>query len=222
MNKLLELQKIKKDYPMDGGVVEALRGINLAVAQGEFVGIVGPSGAGKSTLLDIVGCLDQPSAGQYLLSGQRVDSLTLNELAQVRNQKIGFVFQNFNLLPRLNAWQNVELPLLYRGKPAAERHRLAKEMLAKVGLADRLNHHPAQLSGGERQRVAIARALVGEPSLILADEPTGNIDSQAGGEIMEILKKLNGEGKTVILVTHDPELARVPQRLIHLKDGQVV
>ena len=219
---LLEFKDIAKKYQMDGTEVLALRGVSFKIEPGEFVGIIGPSGAGKSTLLDILGCLDQPTGGQYLLEGQRVDQLTLADLAHVRNQKIGFVFQSFNLLPRQTARHNVEMPLLYRGIPAPRRQELARQMLAQVGLADRLNHHPTQLSGGERQRVAIARALVGEPSLILADEPTGNLDSKSGQEVMDILKKLNADGKTIILVTHDQEIAKVPGRLIHLKDGLVV
>ncbi len=202
--------------------VEALRGVDLTVEAGEFVSIMGPSGCGKSTLLNVIGCLDRPSAGRYLLGDRPVESLSDGRLAALRNRTFGFVFQSFHLIPYLDARANVELPLIYRGLGAGERRRLAEEALAAVGLGDRARHRPAELSGGEQQRVAIARAIVGRPAVLLADEPTGALDSRSGQAVMEIFRRLNEEmGVTVIQVTHDPTVARHARRLVHLLDGAV-
>ncbi|WP_264844719.1 ABC transporter ATP-binding protein [Caldinitratiruptor microaerophilus] len=219
---LLVLQDIWRTY-RDGAIrVDALRGVDLTVEDGEFVSIMGPSGSGKSTLLNIIGCLDRPTSGVYTLAGQRVDGLADVRLAAVRNRFIGFIFQEFRLLPDLDALGNVALPLIYRGVPARERRRRAEEALAAVGLADRGRHRPSQLSGGEKQRVAIARALVADPALILADEPTGALDSANGRAIMAIFQRLNRErGLTVVQVTHDPTVARHGTRIVHLRDGAV-
>ena len=217
---VIQLMGITKIYRMGKVEVHALRGIDLVVHQGEFTSIMGPSGSGKSTLMHIIGCLDQPTGGTYLLDGEDVSSLSDDKLAEIRNRKIGFVFQNFNLLPRVSALHNVELPLIYAG--ISNRRERAVEALKKVGLGDRIHHHPNELSGGQRQRVAIARALVTNPSLILADEPTGNLDSEAGAEVMKIFQDLNQElGITVIMVTHEPAIARHTRRIIHLKDGLI-
>lgn len=218
---MMELTNIYKEYKTDGMGVTALRDINLLIGDGEFVAIVGPSGSGKSTLMNILGCLDVPTSGHYKLDGQEVGHLSPNQQADIRNKKIGFVFQSFNLLLRLNALENVELPLIYRGIRPSERRRLAMEALEKVGLGDRIYHRPSQMSGGQQQRVAIARALVGNPSIIMADEPTGNLDSRSGHQIMDMLVKLNEEGKTVILVTHDMDLAHMARRIVHIKDGVI-
>jgi putative ABC transport system ATP-binding protein len=201
--------------------VPALEGIDLDIARGEYVAVMGPSGSGKSTLMNLLGCLDTPTAGTYALDGERVDRLTDDELANIRNRKIGFVFQTFNLLPRATAMANVEVPLIYAGIPARERHHLAVDALQKVGLAARAKHKPNELSGGERQRVAIARALINHPSLILADEPTGNLDSRTSVEIMEILKTLHGGGNSIILVTHEDDISRYAHRIIRLRDGRI-
>lgn len=219
---LIDMRNIVKDYEMGETTVNALRGIDVSVERGEFISIVGPSGSGKSTLMNLIGCLDRPSSGDYHLGGEKVDELSDDELARIRNKKIGFVFQTFNLLPRTNCLHNVELPLLYSNVARKTREAKAREMLERVGLQDRIYHNPSELSGGERQRVAIARALVNEPAIVLADEPTGNLDSKTGSEIMAIFSSLNEEGKTVVLVTHEKYIADYSRRMIYLKDGQVV
>jgi putative ABC transport system ATP-binding protein len=221
---LIELQHIWKVYHLDEVEVEALRDVSLHIEQGEYVALMGASGSGKSTLMNTLGCLDRPSRGSYVLDGVEVVDMSLDARARLRNRKIGFVFQNFNLLNRTSALENVELPLLYaRSTSARQRHRRAKELLQQVGLGDRLGHHPGQLSGGQQQRVAIARALVNSPAILMADEPTGNLDSRTSKEIIELLHKLNSEsGITIILVTHDQEVARHARRIIVLRDGSVV
>jgi putative ABC transport system ATP-binding protein len=219
---LIDMKDIIKDYKMGETTVHALRGIDVSVEHGEFVSIVGPSGSGKSTLMNLIGCLDRPSSGEYHLGGDKVDELSDDELACIRNKKIGFVFQTFNLLPRTNCLHNVELPLLYSNVTRKTREAKAREMLERVGLRDRIYHNPSELSGGERQRVAIARALVNEPAIVLADEPTGNLDSKTGSGIMSIFSSLNDEGKTVVLVTHEKYIADYSRRMIYLMDGKVV
>jgi putative ABC transport system ATP-binding protein len=221
MNPLIEVQNLTKTYPMGTDEVLALRGVSFIVERGEFVALMGPSGSGKSTLMHLLGCLDRPTAGTYWLEGKAVSGLTRQEQAAVRNQQIGFVFQTFNLLPRLSALENVAMPLTYRGRVKQAREQAA-EALARVGLADRLGHRPAELSGGQRQRVAMARALVTNPALILADEPTGNLDSKTGADIMTLLTALNREERTIILVTHDPAVARHAQRVLQMQDGEFV
>ncbi len=201
--------------------VRALDGIDLQIEEGEFVAIMGPSGSGKSTLMHIIGCLDSPTGGDYYLDGQRVSNLDKNSLAQIRNKKIGFVFQSFNLLPHLNILKNVELPLLYAGLSARTRKMKAEGVLDSVGLSDRLRHKPSELSGGQRQRVAIARAMVNDPAILLADEPTGNLDTQSGGDILEIFGQLHQSGNTVIIVTHDPAVAQRSGRIIRIIDGKI-
>jgi putative ABC transport system ATP-binding protein len=212
---------LQRDYPMGGEVVRALRGIDVVIGRNEFVAVMGPSGSGKSTLMNLIGCLDTPTAGEYWLGGRRVSSLEEDELARIRNREIGFVFQIFNLLPRATALQNVELPLVYAGRTKPERRALAETALARIGLADRMHHRPAELSGGQRQRVAIARALVNRPRILLADEPTGNLDSQTSGEILGVFEELHRDGQTLILVTHEPDVARRAERWIQLHDGRV-
>lgn len=219
---LIKMNRITKEYKMGAAVVNALRGIDLEIEQGEFVAVVGPSGSGKSTLMNLIGCLDRPTSGEYLLEGRKVDSLSDDDLAKIRNRKIGFVFQTFNLLPRTNCLHNVELPLLYANVPRKERHKRAIAILERVGLKERIYHNPNELSGGERQRVAIARALVTDPSIVLADEPTGNLDSKTGSEIMAMLTELNREGRTIALVTHEKYIAEYANRIIYLRDGLIV
>jgi ABC-type lipoprotein export system ATPase subunit len=220
---LIELRDVAKVYHLGEVEVQALRGVSLDIDAGEFVALVGPSGSGKSTLMNTLGCLDRPTGGSYLLAGQEIVTLSANERAVVRNQRIGFVFQNFNLLARTSAIENVELPLLYsRGLSARERHKRAVDLLKRVGLGDRMDHHPGQLSGGQQQRVAIARALVNQPSILLCDEPTGNLDTNTSKDVMQIFRTLNQEQNiTVILVTHDQAVARYANRIIVLHDGLV-
>ncbi len=218
---LIEMQQVEKVYRLGKIDVPALCGIDLQIEANEYVAVMGPSGSGKSTLMNIVGCLDSPTAGRYLLDGENVSHLSDNQLSEIRSRKIGFVFQTFNLMPRATALRNVELPLIYAGVPSGRRRQLAVQALEKVGLSDRIKHKPSELSGGQRQRVAIARALVTEPALILADEPTGNLDSTTGQEIMEILSALHRAGNTVILVTHEKELAAQTGRTIGLRDGRI-
>jgi putative ABC transport system ATP-binding protein len=212
---------LKRDYDMGGEVVHALRGVDLAVRRNEYVAIMGPSGSGKSTLMNLIGCLDTPSSGEYWLNGQMVSTMSDDQLARVRNKEIGFVFQTFNLLPRATALHNVELPLVYAGIPSAERKRRASQALERVQLADRMTHRPNELSGGQRQRVAIARALVNEPSILLADEPTGNLDSQTSAEIMNVFEGLAAHGQTVIMVTHEADIAAHARRVVVLRDGVI-
>ena len=216
------LADVKKIYQMGDTPVAALAGVTLTIGAGEFTAIMGPSGSGKSTLMNILGCLDRPSSGSYRLDGQEVSTLTDDELALTRNKKIGFVFQNFNLLPRITALDNVALPLVYAGVEVKERKRRAAEALTAVGLENRMDHVPNELSGGQRQRVAIARALVNEPTIIMADEPTGALDTKSGNEVMEIFKNLNHAGRTIILVTHEPDIAAHAKRVIHVRDGLIV
>jgi putative ABC transport system ATP-binding protein len=219
---LIRTEGLTKDYILGSETVHALRGVDIEIQKGEFVAIMGPSGSGKSTFMNLIGCLDTPTAGRYWLNGKLVSELSDDQLARVRNQEIGFVFQTFNLLPRATALHNVELPLIYAGLPARERKRRAEESLETVGLADRMTHKPPELSGGQRQRVAIARALVNEPALLLADEPTGNLDSVTSGEIMEVLAILNQSGgQTIVLVTHEHDIAAFAERQVHLHDGAV-
>jgi putative ABC transport system ATP-binding protein len=219
---IISMRKITKTYEMGEAQVQALRAVDVEVQGGEFIAIVGPSGSGKSTLMNLIGCLDRPTEGDYFLDGVKVSELGDDDLAHIRNKKIGFVFQTFNLLPRTNCLHNVELPLLYSNVPRKEREKKAMEMLTRVGLAERVYHNPNELSGGERQRVAIARALVNDPAIVLADEPTGNLDSRTGSEIMAMFTGLNKEGKTIVLVTHERYIADFSRRIIALKDGAVV
>jgi len=221
-NILIKTEKLTKTYEMGETVsVQALRGVDLEIPRGEYVAIMGPSGSGKSTLMNLIGCLDTPTEGHYWLNNQLVSELDDDQLASIRNKEIGFVFQTFNLLPRATALHNVELPLIYNGTPANERRERAGEALATVDMADRMNHRPNELSGGERQRVAIARALVNRPSLILADEPTGNLDSQTSGEIMAFFDRLVSQGNTIVLVTHEHDIAAHAARIIHIRDGMI-
>ena len=219
---MIELRGIKKIYRMGSQSLEALRGVSLTVGRGEFVSIMGPSGSGKSTLMNILGCLDTPTAGEYVLDSARVAGLTFDQLAAVRNRKIGFVFQNFNLMPYATAWENVELPMLFDGKNARKRRERVAELLAAVGLTDWRDHRPAELSGGQQQRIALARALANDPPILLADEPTGNLDSKSGEEIMAILMDLWRAGRTIVMVTHNDHIAARSQRIIRLLDGNVV
>jgi putative ABC transport system ATP-binding protein len=219
---LIHTRDLVKVYRIGDNVVRALDGVSVDIAKGEFTAVMGPSGSGKSTFMNMLGCLDRPTSGEYVLGGKRVSELAGDELAEVRNRNIGFVFQTFNLLARTPAYENVELPLVYSGVPAKERRARAMEMLAKVGLGERADHHPGQLSGGQQQRVAIARALVTRPLLILADEPTGALDSRTSLEIMGLMQELNRGGMTVVVVTHEPDVARFAQRLLRFKDGHLV
>ncbi len=216
---MIVLKDIRKSYILPKVTVEVLRGIDMGVAEEDFVAVMGPSGSGKSTLLHIIGCLDRPTSGQYLLLGVDVSWKTDNELAEIRNRKIGFVFQTFNLLPRLTAWKNVEVPLIYSGVDPNIRKKKAFEMLEKLGLSHRAEHYPSELSGGEQQRVAIARALINDPAIILADEPTGNLDSRSGKEIIETFKGLNKEGVTIVVVTHEKDIAEEAGKIITIRDG---
>ena len=221
---LIEIQKIKKTYDLGEVKVEALKETDLAIEQGEYIALIGPSGSGKSTLMNTLGCLDRPTSGSYKLTGVEIANMSASDRARIRNRRIGFVFQNFNLLARTTALENVELPLLYSsGISASERHKRAKDKLALVGLADRMDHHPSQLSGGQQQRVAIARALVNEPAILLADEPTGNLDSKTSREVIAMFRELNEKsGLTVILVTHDQAVAKNARRIVVLRDGHIV
>jgi putative ABC transport system ATP-binding protein len=218
---LIRIRDLARRYQMGSETIHALRGVSLEIARGEYVAIMGPSGSGKSTLMNLLGCLDTPSEGVYELNGVNVSDMDDNQLAEIRNKEIGFVFQTFNLLPRSDALHNVELPLIYKGLPSEERRQVALDCLAHVGLADRVHHKPNELSGGQRQRVAIARALVTSPSIILADEPTGNLDSKTGEEIMALFEDLSRKGNTIILVTHEEDIARHARRIIRIRDGQI-
>jgi putative ABC transport system ATP-binding protein len=224
MGTLIELVDVSKIYGMDGIQVVALDRVNIHVEQGEYIAIMGPSGSGKSTLMNILGCLDRPTSGHYSLAGRDVSDLDREELAAIRSQFVGFIFQSYNLLPRMSALENVMMPMLYNRKeliPDEEREARARQTLANVGLADRTDHLPHELSGGQQQRAAIARALINDPLLILGDEPTGNLDSQSGREIIELLGELHERGRTIIMVTHDPEIAEQTQRIIHIHDGRI-
>jgi putative ABC transport system ATP-binding protein len=218
---LIETNDLWKTYVMGSEEIHALRGVSIQIERGEYVAIMGPSGSGKSTLMNLIGCLDTPSKGSYLLNGKQVGQMNDNELARIRNEEIGFVFQTFNLLPRASALHNVELPLVYAAVPAKDRQARAKAALDKVELTERMSHRPNELSGGQRQRVAIARALVNNPSILLADEPTGNLDSKTGNEIMGLFDRLHAAGNTIILVTHEADIAAYARRAIHLRDGQI-
>ncbi|RLG58161.1 MAG: hypothetical protein DRN95_04780 [Candidatus Hydrothermarchaeota archaeon] len=222
MNEIIELKGVTKIYKMDKVLVPALRGINLKIRKGEFVSIMGPSGSGKTTLMNLIGCLDRPTEGEIYIANKNVAKLGDDELAKLRREKIGFVFQQFNLIPRLTALENVELPMWFAGLSKKKRRERAVELLKLVGLEKRINHKPAELSGGERQRVSIARALANNPEIILADEPTGNLDTKTGKEIIEILKDLNKQGKTIVLVTHDETFAKEAERIIKIRDGRLL
>ncbi|MGB0931158.1 MAG: ABC transporter ATP-binding protein [Chitinophagales bacterium] len=221
MEKIIQITNVTKHYRMGTTLVKALNGLSLDIYKNEYVALMGPSGSGKSTLMNILGCLDTPTSGTYWLNGQEVANMSDNELAEVRNKEIGFVFQTFNLLPRLTALGNVAIPLIYGGVPKKEREQRATDMLESVGLGERYHHRPNELSGGQRQRVAIARALINRPAIILADEPTGNLDSKTSVEIMEMLNKIHRDGNTVIMVTHEEDMAQYAHRIIRLKDGVV-
>lgn len=219
---MLRIDKVTKTYQMGSVKLDALKNISLEVAKGEFVAIIGPSGSGKSTLMNIVGCLDIPSTGEYYFEDVNISNFNENQLADIRNKKLGFIFQKFNLLPKLNAFENVELPLIYSGVKTSERKKRVLKALDDVGLSDRIDHKPSELSGGQQQRVAIARALVGNPSLVLADEPTGNLDTKSGKEVLSTLKQLNDDGKTIVLITHDMDVANSAKRIISIQDGLIV
>jgi putative ABC transport system ATP-binding protein len=218
-HSVIQAIDVKKEYVMGTQTVHALRGVSFEIMKNEYVAIMGPSGSGKSTMMNVIGCLDTPSSGSYILNGTNVNTLTDNELAAIRNKEIGFVFQTFNLLPRSTALANVELPLIYAGMKHSERRKRAIEVLDRVGLGDRMDHKPNELSGGQRQRVAVARALVNNPSILLADEPTGNLDSKTGVEIMQLFEELHAQGNTIILVTHEEDIAMHAHRIIRLRDG---
>jgi putative ABC transport system ATP-binding protein len=222
--RIIDICDMKKIYGMGESEVAALAGINIDITEGEFVAIMGPSGSGKSTLMNILGCLDRPTSGTYLLDGENVSNLSKVELAIIRNRKLGFIFQSYNLLPKITAVENVMLPMMYQRENAVgmgERHKRAMNALDQVGLADRAKHHPMELSGGQQQRVAIARALINDPVLVLADEPTGNLDTKSSYEIMELLHKLHGRGRTIVMVTHEPDIARQMSRILHIRDGKL-
>jgi putative ABC transport system ATP-binding protein len=218
---IIKTEALTRDYVLGSETIQALRGVDLLIHRNEFVAIMGPSGSGKSTLMNVIGCLDTPTAGEYWLNGQRVSDLADNDLAHIRNKEIGFVFQTFNLLPRASALHNVELPLIYAGVPSRERRERAAAALESVGLGDRKEHRPAELSGGQRQRVAVARALINHPSILLADEPTGNLDSKTGEEIMQLFDQLWRTGQTIILVTHEHDIAAHARRQVHILDGVI-
>lgn len=221
MKNIIELRKIVRNFPLGNQIVKVLKGIDLSVEPNEYVALMGPSGSGKSTLMNIIGCLDTPTSGEYWLNDKDVSRMTDNELAEIRNKEIGFVFQTFNLLPRSTALENVTLPLIYAGYNSKERKERAEQVLEQVGLADRMDHRPNQLSGGQRQRVAVARALVNRPSIILADEPTGNLDTKTSTEIMNLFEDIQRNGNTIILVTHEEDIAQHAKRIIRLRDGMV-
>lgn len=221
MNEILKMKNISKIYEMGSEKVMALNDVDLTINKGEFISVLGPSGSGKSTLMNIIGCLDTPTNGEYILSGEKVAGLDEKELARIRNKEIGFIFQSFQLLPRLTAAQNVELPLIYAGIKSSRRHEIAMEILTKVGLGDKVNNLPTQLSGGQQQRVAIARAISTEPSILLADEPTGALDQETGIKILELFKELNEEGRTIIVITHDENIAKYGNRILNIVDGKI-
>jgi putative ABC transport system ATP-binding protein len=221
MDTTIKTRNLQRHYQMGGETIHALRGVDLVIERGEYVAIMGPSGSGKSTLMNMIGCLDTPDEGEYWLNGQLVSDMSDRQLAHVRNKEVGFVFQTFNLLPRANALHNVELPLIYAGLRRKERLVRAKKALAQVGLAERMDHRPTEMSGGQRQRVAVARALVTEPSILLADEPTGNLDSATSRDIMGLFRELHSGGHTIIVVTHEPDIAKHARRIIHILDGKI-
>jgi putative ABC transport system ATP-binding protein len=220
--RIVEIRNLQKYYQLGGETVKALDDVSFSINKGDFIAIIGPSGSGKSTLMNMIGCLDVPDTGQYYLDGKDVFALKKNQLAEVRNQKIGFIFQSFNLLSKQTAFENVELPLIYRGLNAGERKEIVMSALKKVGLDDRARHRPTELSGGQQQRVAIARALAGNPPILLADEPTGALDSKTGAEVMNLMKDLNKQGHTIILITHDLDIARQAKRIIRIHDGRIL
>lgn len=221
MAALVEIRDVYKIYRTGESEVHALDGVSLNVEEGEFTAIIGHSGSGKSTLMNILGCLDNPSSGEYILNGEKVSRLSEHRLSEIRNRQIGFIFQSFNLIPSLSALENVELPLIYRGIPPRERHRIATEALCRVGLEKRMHHRPSEMSGGQQQRAAIARAIAARPPIVLADEPTGNLDSRSGAEVLSILMELHAEGRTVILITHDPTVAKRAGRIVTISDGKI-